>query len=55
MLDLAPNLPLQVQFVVSAMQARQILDALKQAQVSAFYVHSLVKLGLTGPSDAGPG
>ncbi len=55
MIDLAPNLPVQVQFVATELQVRQLLDLLNEARISAFYVRSPVEQGFTGPSGTGRG
>jgi PII-like signaling protein len=49
-IDMAPNLPVQVQLVATQEQARLLLDLLRSEQVNAFYVLSPVEVGFTATS-----
>jgi len=49
-IDLAPNLPMQLQFVGDELQIQKLLDLLHVERISAFYVRSRVEVGFTGPS-----
>ncbi len=48
-IDLAPNLPMQLQFVGSEEQIEQLLHLLRAEQISAFYVCMPAEVGFTGP------
>ena len=48
-IDLAPNLPMQLQFVGGEEQIEQLLHLLRTEQISAFYVCMPAEVGFTGP------
>ena len=52
--ELAGTLPVEVEFIVTEEEARQLLELLQREQVRLFYAHTPASFGVTGPDDAGP-